>query len=213
MIAFLIFLIIVLVIIFLLLSCVDFCFAYNTDLGEPLVYVRFLFLKIPIYPKKKHVKVSRYSYKKLQKRLKKQRKSKADKKSKKTIAKSQEKSIKSVYRKIKLLLFLLKRIYRTFLDSLKIKIKKICITVGSDDSAKTAYLYGGIYAALGSALTLIHDQINLIGADENNITVSADFLSDRITAELKITLSIRLFAVIAVAFKAAYNYLKLKIKK
>ena len=179
------------------------------------LYVKYLFLKKQLYPKKTKVKISDYTKKKHRKRLKKSRKPKSEphKKTKENLTRKQ-KAERAVSR-LKLLLFIVRKIYRTFLNLLTLVAKRIHIKIATDDAAKTAVLYGIAYQSTEYLLAFIDDNIKVVQKHDDDIAVYTDFLSDRCCFDIKLIFKVRPIALLDIGIKVMYNYLigKKNIKK
>lgn len=106
-------------------------------------------------------------------------------------------------------------IIKTFFESFKRFIKHIVfkninfeLTIGSDEAAKTAILYGGFCTVVSSLVTLLSNSRNF---KPSNIAVKTDFSSEQISVLLDCTIKIKLLYILAFAFSLALKLLKNKI--
>ena len=176
-------------------------------------------LKFMLYPKKKEkVKISDYSKKKLEKKKRKAQrkhlklKKKAD--SKKTTAKpsSEPKRKPSFSENLQLIYGLLKACIGQASKYVKLKAQKIVINVGSEDAAKTALLYAAVNNSVVLILTLLGSCKRLKNFKGSEIAVNADFVSGKCSADVDISLSMRVWQILKGLFAAALKYVKSKSK-
>ena len=106
-------------------------------------------------------------------------------------------------------------VIKTFFISFKRFIKHIVfkninfeLTVGSDEAAKTAILYGGFCTIVSSLVTLLSNSHNF---KPSNISVKTDFSSEQISVSLDCVIEIKLLYILAFAFSLAFKLLKTKI--
>lgn len=176
-------------------------------------------LKFMLYPKKKEkVKISDYSKKKLEKKKRKAQrkrlklKKKAD--SKKTTAKpsGEPKRKPSFSENLQLIYGLLKACIGQASKYVKLKAQKIVINVGSEDAAKTALLYAAVNNSVVLILTLLDSCKRLKNFKGSEIAVNADFISEKCSADVDISLSMRVWQILKGLFAAALKYVKSKSK-
>jgi hypothetical protein len=185
---------------------------YNTEFSITLLVFGIKIFENP--KKKKTVKISDYSLKAVKKRQKKALKKRRPKKEsgqvKKESAPAKKKSLFEVLSLIKeLLSALLPKVW----GGLKIKTSKIIVKVGSDDAAKTAMLFPAVNAAVMGLITFLDGQSKLSGLNRADISVSTDFLSEKITADIDVTISMRVWQTVRALFATALKYATHKISK
>lgn len=93
---------------------------------------------------------------------------------------------------------------------IKIKATRIFITVGSSDAAKTALLFPAVNGAVLALVTYLDNEKKFDGLDRSNIAVRADFLSGKITADIEISFSLRLWHIAEILLATAFKYTILK---
>ena len=187
---------------------VSLCVKYKDEVTLSASVLSFKFF---IYPKKKKkVKISDYSKKKLEKQKKKAIKNRLKKKS--TPSKSQpkpaEKKELSFSEKLELVYKLLKSAIGQAAKQVKIKTQKIVITIGSDDAAKTAMLYAAASNAVLLILTLLDNCKKLRGFKGSEVAVNADFTAQKCSADLEIIFSMRVWQLLKSIFAVTFKYLK-----
>ncbi len=203
---------------------------------QPEVLVRVLFFSFRVIPgKEKKIKLGDFRIKKFRKKRLKERallrkkarkaaESKAKKKKRKAERKSekkQRKSLRQVYEELKETadfgLTIAKHValplVSRFRRSLRIRVKRLCITVSTDDAAKTAQLYGIVCAAVADLLAILEQATHLRYEKGMTVTVLPDFVSGKTTMDLHLRFSLRLRHILALPFWAVIDYIKLLIQK
>lgn len=222
------------VVLLLIHSRVYINFKYNTSAEDSLcVSISYLFLKIPVIPKKeKRVRVRDYTYKKAQRRLKKaaeaeeQKRLKSEKKAeaKKSASpgksdatakkddnggkKTKKKGVVSVVYEIRQIIF---DILKRFPSKFRLDVNRLHIRVGGSDAAKTAITYGVITEAVGALVTLLEECSFLRRGRENDIMIVPDFCSGTIDADVFVRLSIKPASVLALIFRFIKGFVSHKI--
>lgn len=104
---------------------------------------------------------------------------------------------------------------KAFLISFKRFIRRIVfkdlvfdLTVGSDDAAKTALLYGSMCTLVYSISALLSSAVNF---NPKKISVNSDFTAEQMTLGLKCTIKVKLCFVIAFAISLIFKVIKIKI--
>ena len=209
----LILLIPLILLVLLLFLKVRLCLIYEDDFS---VKVKVLIFNIPLFPqKKKKTKTRAYSKKALQKKQDRLNK-KAEKKKKKqkpeppadpAEEKSKSEKLKDILGLIKMVL---ENVMSPFGRYLKVEIIKMHITVGNDDPAKTAVMYGGICQAASYVIELLSNLTNVDVKRKNSIDIRPDFFEGKTTAKINITLGLRVWHALSLAIKFFMGYLKHK---
>ena len=173
---------------------------YKSDLT---IYLRILFIKIPIIPQ------NNKSAKKPKQNKKKQGVDSVK------IVKSEEKEKKSptLLENLGLIKEVLSVFIKAFAKELKVKLAKIHVKVATEDAAKTAILYGAVSGSIALIVELIDSYTNLSRLKERSIIVESDFLSDKSEADISISLSISVYGAIKTLLKSGFKYFQLKNKK
>lgn len=119
---------------------------------------------------------------------------------------------KSVLRDIRFLARAVGILLRKFGRRLSVKLKRLHLTVASDDAAKTAYLFGALSQATAYLLTSL-DAFSRLSYRNKNVKVEADFLSETLSADIEILFSIRVGSLLSLAFSAVWLFVKEGMKK
>jgi hypothetical protein len=185
------------------------------------LYVKVLFIKIKLLPKKK-LDYRDYSLKKLERKKKKEEK-KALKQERKKQEKQKEKTNGTqtqtkkkkpdILTNLSLITDLVKIFLKKFSAHLHIDVSKMIINVKTDDPAKTGVLYGAVCASVSQLLELLDRATNLKKKAKSEIAVNADFLSGKTTCDIDICFSIRVWGLLDIGISLAYNYIKDLLKK
>lgn len=202
-----------------------FCITYN---GETAMYVKVLFIKINILPKKKKrgpfsmstrkaEKIKQKLEKKANKKKKKSIEKKKKKQEKKSSAPKEKKSLSEIYDMIRAVTDIVKTVTKTFFGHLKINIVRLHLNVATEDAATTAIAYGAISQAVFYLCELLEPVKGFSLPQRRDISINADYLTDGIAADVKISFSIRVWHVfhvgIAALIKLIKHLVKIKAKK
>ncbi len=183
-------------IIILLFIPISLVIRYDKDL---CVYARILCFKIPIAPgKKKKAKVKKQKKKKTKKT---KAVEKAPVKEKRTFSDTVE-LVEAVYDTLYMF-------WEKFQDRLKLKLVDLDIAVGSDNSAKTALLFGAVNVAAQSLLSLLSSFSTYNDCDNKNVRIRADFLAEKTTVGIDIRFSVNLIGVLLSVIHASPKIKKL----
>ena len=196
--------------------------------------IRVFGIKMPILPKKtKKYKLSDYTPKKIAKRDKKKAKTeakKAERKRQRELEKQKKKQDKQKLTKqerdakrasrppVPDTISLFSRIAKLFFSKLfrhmHFHVARIKIKVGASDAAKVAMLYCGICTALKPTLIFLDKYSNLHGMKKADIDIATDFLSEKLTIDIKLGFSMSLGGLLAVLLRTLFDFLMgwLKIK-
>ena len=187
-----------------------------------------LFIKLRIYPKKKRkYKAKSFRIKRFRKRIKRnidradsraerkrlraeKKKNKKNKKNNGTENAEGEQGVKKK-RDLKPLLRMLLRILKVFIQRfpryLQVTVSRLVIGVATDDAANTALTYGYVCQSAQYLLTYIELNSNLKQARKAVVSVYPDFTAEKSKLELDVTLSIRVWQVLALGIALALAYL------
>ena len=196
---------ILLIIIFLLSSRIKIQISYSEDIK---VIAKYLFFKKPVYPKQEKLKISDYKYKKYKKKLLKKKKKKSDEKNE--TVKQPENKKKSIVNQLKLLIYIVKKIYKKLFNKLRIDVKYINITVASDNAAKTAVLYGIVYQSVDYLLAFINENTRINQKKAEDICITTNYLTDKTIFDINLVFSMSVFSLLDIGMKMTYNYLVAK---
>ena len=197
---------ILLPIFFLLLLRVRVIFSYKESVRA---YLSILFFKIPLYPRRKKVKVCDYTYRRHRKRLAAQRKKQAEKAA---ATQARKKRKPSFVAQIRYYASLIKYLYPRFLRHFRMDITRLHVRVGTGDAASTAILTGVASQALAFLLEFLSLHTNVHPTHRADIAVTPDFLSERSTADCKIVFSLRVYAIIGLGIRFFRHLLTEKTK-
>ncbi len=205
---------------------------YKDDLA---LWIRLFGIKINILPKKqKKYKHSKYTLKKIRRRDEKAakkkakadaaRKKRAEEKAKrkadeekrrasmtKAELKAEKKRKKAEKPKltdvISLSLQVAKLFFSRFFGKLHIKVARLHVNVATGDAATTAILYGAVYPAAHLLFAGLDKISKIDGKKKADMLITADYLGEQTTVDLKITFSTSLGAVLGAVLKAGFKFL------
>ena len=192
------------------------------------VSVRIKVLGIPFWQhpkKKKKIKLSDYTPEKIAKRNRREERKQARKlaKRKKQLAKKAKKggtqstaTTPSEKRGLLENLGFLREIVTMLLGKsakhIRLRASRIIITVATDDAAKTAILFGAVNQAVVALIELLDQAKKWHRLRDSEISVKADFTAEKSTADISITLSLRVWQMLSILFHTALSYIKGKTK-
>ena len=192
---------------------------------EVVLYVKVLFVKIPILPKKKKYWKSSMSAKKA-KKIREARKKKAEKqkiaKQEKAVKKEQKKKEKATKPKksmaeildlVQLVCRLVTAVIRRFFRHLRIDVARLKVKVATGDAATTAIAYGAATQAINVIFPLLEGIRTLSLPKDADLSVEADFLSDTPELDVMFSFSLRVWHLFSVAFSALGAFLKHQFSK
>ncbi len=176
------------------------------------VTLRVLFLPVRIYPRHKRVKWKRFSPKRAE-RLAAKKAHKAKKKAKKGKSDHQfadDKQEKTtLHDKLVLTRGMASALIRKTHKKLRLVAARLHIRVASNDAAKTAVLYGVVCQSLSYLLAAL-DRVTKLKAAEPEVSVVADFLSEKPSADVKLIFSVRVWGAIVILVTTALAHLRTK---
>ena len=185
---------------------------YNESDGLS-VSAKYAFIERALFPRVKRMKLKDYTRKHHERALKKKR-GKKDKKYKvkkkeAPVAKARRLDVKSLFPALSRIA---RRLYSKFLRKLRIDIRRIRVTVATGDAAETAIAYGVVSQSLAYFLEFTDRMVKLKTKRESEISVNADFIAERSSADIDISFCLSLGNVISNGSYLAYEYLKNSLK-
>lgn len=194
---------------------------YREELALTVTVLGIPFRILPT--KEKKVKANRYSVRKmrrLERRAAEKKKKNAPKEKRKAELKAKQKAQRKAAAKnkpkapldqtLKMILELLKIFFVRFGHHLHIHLTRLRITVATGDAAKTAILWGAVCPTVGAILELLDRGTNLHTRPDSDIDVRADFVGEKITADICIAFSLRVWNLFDIGIRLLFGYLKHK---
>lgn len=196
------------------------------SLGNMSLAIDLGIFSIPLFPKKeKKIKLSDYKIgkfrknkekaekKERKKRLRKKTESAAESTTKKVeAARRKNQGLRAKKREASELIELITDLTKTFLSRfgkhLRIKVRRVVVTVSSEDAATTAVIYGGVCGAVQCFTELLYNCLNVKFDKNAEIKVIPDFTSEKSDAEIDITFSFRIWQVFDMLIRTGVAYLK-----
>ena len=186
-----------------------------------------LCFKIRIFPREKKVRWRRFSQKKADELAAKKAKKEALKAAKKAAKRAKKEKEKHLFaegkkekatllEKIILVRGLAAALIRKTNKKLRLVAARLHIRVATGDAAKTAVLYGAVCGALAHLLAGL-DRVTKLEAAEPDVSVTADYLSEKSAADVQLDFMVRVFGATVILISVALAYLRtkqqLKIRK
>ncbi len=185
--------------------------------------VRVLFLNIKLFPRpkrpkkrpkkpkdpKKHAqKLAKQKAKKDRKAIEKAEKKAAKKAEKKAKAAEKPKKKRDILGLVRLLLKVIGAFLRSFPKHFKIRIHAYEIYVASEDAAKTAVMYGAIYALSQHLFTDLQRWKNFKIKRKAPLCIYADYFAEKPYANVKIEFILSIGGLLAMVMAAGVGFVK-----
>lgn len=122
--------------------------------------------------------------------------------------KKEKQSIEDIVTLVKLLIEIAKKVLEKTWRYIRIKIERYDITVGTDDAAKTALIYGGVSQATSYLFTLLDETAHFRVKRKAPVNVGVDFLSAETKASVQMDFRLRLWHIISIGLGAGIIYLR-----
>jgi len=192
---------------FLLLLPIRISLCYHDDLT---VTVSYLFFTVRKYPNEKTVRLSDYTPRRVRKRRRKALQKQRIEKEKAALKKKQVKKKKSAMqglRFVRILLNLIKEIYKPVISAVRIRVDRLYVAVATEDAAKTAILYGTLAQGTAYLLSLL-ESFTRTKINTGEVGVVADFAGSKTVADIKIRLLISPLRIAGLYLKTVWHLLK-----
>ncbi len=189
---------------------------------EMILSISVLGIKIKILPGKgpKPINYKDYTYEKHQKRLEKEQlaaQKKAEKKKTKAAAKKKKKEERKAETKeqkkarknhpkrsisdwVNIGVGVLAIFFEKFTRHFHIKIARLKVNVATGDAASTAIMYGAIVQSVAYVIELLQRITNVDGLEKADISVNADYLSEKTSLDLCFVFSMRVWHLFDILF-------------
>ena len=141
-----------------------------------------------------------------QKRLEKKAKRKRKKKTETKLPANKVEVTTNLREKLDMILAILKKLYDETNGRLKIHLRRMQITVGAEDAAKTAILYGVVLQGASYILNFIEEGFNPIDRRYGDVSVSPDYLSGKCKADIDIRVSVKLWRLARIVIVMLLSY-------
>lgn len=122
--------------------------------------------------------------------------------------KKEKQSIEDIVALVKLLIEIAKKVLEKTWRYIRIKIERYDITVGTDDAAKTALIYGGVSQATSYLFTLLDETAHFRVKRKAPVNVGVDFLAAETRANVQMDFRLRLWHIISIGLGAGIIYLR-----
>lgn len=160
--------------------------------------------------KRKAKKAARKAAKKAAKKEEK-KKLKAEQKARKKQEKADKKAAgvpaPNVVENLQMILALLKKLYTVTRGRFHLHVKRLHITVGTDDAAKTAMLYGMILQSATCILQWLQTNFIPIHRKDGSMEINPDFITCKTTADVDILCSLKIRHAIGMAIRMLMTFL------
>ena len=176
--------------------------------GTPAVYLKILFFKKSIYSEE----IPRPEKPKKRKPAKKKRRKKSAAAAEGEEEPKKKTSLEDILNTVGAVRELVGSLKDKFARTLKVTAATVYVSVGSDNAAKTALLYGAICQGVTFLLELLDNVTRLKTVKKTYIHVGCDFSSEKTVAEMHLILSMRVYHLLGHALRALKTFLMIKLK-
>ena len=118
----------------------------------------------------------------------------------------------SPFSQIGLILSIAKEQYPHVLSAATLRLKRLRMTIGGEDAAKTALLYGEASLALSAFLELLHGFCKF-SEDKGAVSLTPDFLNEGTSLDAVLLLHTNLFRVISLGLRLSFAFVKKKTER
>ena len=94
---------------------------------------------------------------------------------------------------------------KDFLSKSKVNLKELYVSIGTDDAARTALLCSGVIQAANGLFALLQQHSNFVWNQEK-LSITPDFLSDKSKVSLHLDLSSSVYHLIGVYLRANIRF-------
>ncbi|MCQ2428180.1 MAG: hypothetical protein MJ137_07265 [Clostridia bacterium] len=161
----------------------------------------------PAAMEKKRKKAEKKEKSKAEKKAKKERKKEKDKQKKAEAEKAgkakKKTSLKDIEKIIRLITSVVKTAVTRFAKSLRIRVARLHVGVATGDAAQTAVMYGAVTQAVSYLAYLLDSTSTLRYPAKSDVSIYADFLSEKPVLDIEIGLSICVWQVFDLLFRSA----------
>lgn len=181
-------------------------FSFESTDGTTLS-LRFLFVKISLYPKKqKKIRIRDYSLKKVKKRVRKAGEKKRSDKGKPT-SKKEEKEGNDNKSDIKtFIIACLKTVVRDFSRRVRTERLTLHITVSGKDAAEAALKFSAANQFASLLCTIIDEKLPMKNTNKRSIIIVPNYIGEKDEYKVKVTLSIAVGSIFISAVKILISY-------
>ena len=186
------------------------CIVMQDDIS---VTLRILCFQKRLFPRRKVPKRKRISKKRALKDAR-----KAAKKAAKEVAeaaaseKTPSQKKKTFAEKLMMVRAISAALIRKTRKHLRLHAARLHVRVATGDAAQTAVLYGVVCQTLSYLLALF-DRVTKLNAVPPDVSVTADYLAEKPSADIKLVFSVRVWGAIAILFSAAFAFIRIKMKR
>ena len=152
-------------------------------------------------------KRQRNAKKAAEKQKKKDAQAKLTKEQKKAIREKKRSSRPPIPDILELLFKIIRMFFSGFFAKFHFHVARIRIKIGSSDAATTALLWCTVSTALKPILILLDKKSNLHGMKNADISITTDYLSENISADIKLAFSMSLGGILGVALRTVFSFI------
>ncbi len=155
--------------------------------------------------KQKKIRLRDYTPRAMRRRARKEEKAARSKKTRGSQVAASFKSDTSLTEKISFIKDIALDLLSHSLSRAHVRVKRLTVTVGSPDAARTAILYGAIAPALALLLEALEQFSHLHISQDVPVGAAVDFTADRIQAEVNIRFRLHTLHLISALLRGAFR--------
>ena len=195
----------------LLMTAVRIEIAYHASFR---VLLRVAGIPFRLYPRrKKRLRLSHYRIQRLRRRQKKMRAkqqkklSRRERKQQKKTSSDQKKEKMEIHSLIRLVITVVLRLIEKNVRYLHIDLVSLRMIIATEDAAKTALLYGVVSQAAAYLMEILSCVANF-RYHAKNVSIKADFASEKITTDIDIRLRLRVWQILSILLAAGLAFVQ-----
>jgi len=179
---------------------------------EPVLFWQVLFIKKRAFSgkekKRRRRSMGKREAERIKRKLQKESEKKRREQKEKEVYKKKKGSVSGILSTINLAAEMVKKMLSLFSKHLKIKVARIRINIGTEDAATTAIEYGAVTQAINILFPLLEQIDNFSVSKHADISVTADFTAQESEADIRVSLSLRVWQIIKIALSALFSAIK-----
>lgn len=192
---------------------------YSDELRLTLKILFFKFRLLPQKKKRYPHSMSAHKARRIRKRLRKKalKQREKDEEKQKATEDSKQSKKKHTFRDIldivSLVTAVLKVVLKKTFGHLRLKMTRVKIKIGSEDAATTAIAYGAVSQSINVLFAILSEVKKVRLPKDDELDVSADFLSDKCDIDLDISFSLRVWHILHIACAALIKLVEKMLDK
>lgn len=109
---------------------------------------------------------------------------------------------------LEMIVALLKKLYEVTRGNVRIKLRRWHLSVGTDDAAKTAILYGVVVQISSYLFNFVEEKFTHLQRRAGDVDITTDYVSGKCSADIDLICSVKIRKAIAIAVSMLFAYQK-----